>query len=1153
MKIDRAGGNPHNSAALEVSDTSRGFLPPRLTTTQMNAISSPASGLFVYNTDSSKHFYFNGSAWKAINELSSYPTDNLGNHTATSNIQLNGNYLSNDGGNEGITIANNGQVTLTPATAGAGNFAIIAGGDYRTTGVGTGYYLTNSSIGITGNNGNSGDLRLKTGGNDRFTISSGGISNFSGNVVIPSSKLGVGSGSIDSTLTVNGGIKTTYLTMTDGAGATKVLTSDANGVASWQTPSVAAVSSIQDSDNDTKIQVEESADEDIIRFDLGGTEFFRLDSGRIEVLNTSGHLFIGENAAVNYKFPTTSNPSVGIGRNALASNESSQAHLAIGGNALTNNNGGFGNIAIGNKAISSHSGGSGNVALGVQALENTTGGDDNIAIGRHAQGAKTGGSDNISIGSSSLLNNASGIRNVAIGYEAGKDNTGHSNVFLGFKAGQNDSTASQKLYIENSNSSLPLIFGDFATDSLLLNSSLTVRDSFFLPFGATNGKILTSDAKGKATWETPAAGSKVKDEDSDTRIDLEPTADGDSTTFFNNGNLTMQIRNTGTVGLGTYASTNQDVRLHLYRPTSNTEFKMESGGDNDVFIRMKSVHQTYSIGQLGIPKKFLIRDDTKGVTRLTIDTAGNMGIGTSSLSAKLTISGSSTTTARINSFGSTLSDASSLILSKARGTEASSTAVVTGDNVGRISAAAYDGSTYNTVAKIQFEVDGTPATADAPGRIQFHTTAGGASTTTERMRITNAGNVGIGTTNPKAHFQVGNMTGITSALNNAHITGNMYYDGGWKSINGGLGSFINFDYISGSIGFYTADSVGPDASYTESRRMTVVNDGKVGIGAIPSRTQDRLLVYQGGADHGYVTIENTTKEAGFDIKNDQADWLIFVDDSANNELSKGSVGFYDKKKTTVRMVIDSNGFVGFGTTNPQRYFHLNTGGSGSYMQYTNSSSGGNANDGLTVGMSGSEAVFWNWENGPTTFRTNGTEAMRISNTGNVGIGTINPTYPLHVIGDINASGLVRAGGVALVSDRRYKNNILPIEGVLNTLDQIEGVYHNWDTINFPNLAFSSERTIGLIAQDLQKVYPELVYPNSEGYLAADYAKFSAVLLQAIKEQQVLIEELKLKNSGLKSKIENQQSNIEDQTSKINEINAKLELIQKMLNEGQSNK
>ena len=141
----------------------------------------------------------------------------------------------------------------------------------------------------------------------------------------------------------------------------------------------------------------------------------------------------------------------------------------------------------------------------------------------------------------------------------------------------------------------------------------------------------------------------------------------------------------------------------------------------------------------------------------------------------------------------------------------------------------------------------------------------------------------------------------------------------------------------------------------------------------------------------------------------------------------------------------------------------------------------------------------------------------------------------------------------MVSDRRYKNNILPIEGVLNTLDQIEGVYHNWDTINFPNLAFSSERTIGLIAQDLQKVYPELVYPNSEGYLAADYAKFSAVLLQAIKEQQVLIEELKLKNSGLKSKIENQQSNIEDQTSKINEINAKLELIQKMLNEGQSNK
>ena len=49
---------------------------------------------------------------------------------------------------------------------------------------------------------------------------------------------------------------------------------------------------IKDADNDTKIQVEENPDEDKIRFDLGGTEYFLMDEDRLEILNSDDNIFI---------------------------------------------------------------------------------------------------------------------------------------------------------------------------------------------------------------------------------------------------------------------------------------------------------------------------------------------------------------------------------------------------------------------------------------------------------------------------------------------------------------------------------------------------------------------------------------------------------------------------------------------------------------------------------------------------------------------------------------------------------------------------------------------------------------------------------------------------------------------------------------------
>ena len=88
-------------------------------------------------------------------------------------------------------------------------------------------------------------------------------------------------------------------------------------------------------------------------------------------------------------------------------------------------------------------------------------------------------------------------------------------------------------------------------------------------------------------------------------------------------------------------------------------------------------------------------------------------------------------------------------------TVGSSTIVQNGDIVGRIVGTADDGTDFvSEVAQIRFEVDGTPGVNDMPGRIVFETTLDGAATTTERVRITNGGNVFINDTS-NANMTIG--------------------------------------------------------------------------------------------------------------------------------------------------------------------------------------------------------------------------------------------------------------------------------------------------------------------------------------------------------------------------------------------------------------
>jgi hypothetical protein len=142
-----------------------------------------------------------------------------------------------------------------------------------------------------------------------------------------------------------------------------------------------------------------------------------------------------------------------------------------------------------------------------------------------------------------------------------------------------------------------------------------------------------------------------------------------------------------------------------------------------------------------------------GITRMVIDSSGNVGIGTSSPTDILTLVGEGTSgTNQINHTQSADSSgyAPSLAMRKSRGSKASPTIVQSGDQTASVEFAGYDGTNYRNTATIESRVDGTPGTDDMPGRLVFSTTSDGASSPSERMRIDSSGNVLIAKTSPSS-------------------------------------------------------------------------------------------------------------------------------------------------------------------------------------------------------------------------------------------------------------------------------------------------------------------------------------------------------------------------------------------------------------------
>ncbi|PWL28519.1 MAG: hypothetical protein DCO95_14235 [Roseivirga sp. XM-24bin3] len=124
--------------------------------------------------------------------------------------------------------------------------------------------------------------------------------------------------------------------------------------------------------------------------------------------------------------------------------------------------------------------------------------------------------------------------------------------------------------------------------------------------------------------------------------------------------------------------------------------------------------------------------------------------------------------------------------------------------------------------------------------------------------------------------------------------------------------------------------------------------------------------------------------------------------------------------------------------------------------------------------------------------------------GKLGVGVANPAA---MTNELEVNGHATVITLTETSDQRFKKNILPLENSLSKLLSLRGVSYQWRIDDFPNRRFKEGSNIGLIAQEVQQLFPELVSTNSEGFLSVSYSGLSPIIIEAMKEQQKLIEDL----------------------------------------------
>jgi hypothetical protein len=208
----------------------------------------------------------------------------------------------------------------------------------------------------------------------------------------------------------------------------------------------------------------------------------------------------------------------------------------------------------------------------------------------------------------------------------------------------------------------------------------------------------------------------------------------------------------------------------------------------------------------------------------------------------------------------------------------------------------------------------------------------------------------------------------------------------------------------------------------------------------------------------------------------------------------------------------SNGRIGLGTLAPQRNLHIVGDNPRILIEARTISPEINFKK---TGDAGAEvwALYKHGDNGDLRFWQGSDKVTFKNSTGNVGIGTDNPgAYKLHVQGNAYTTGSWQG------SDVRFKEGVVGIADALAKVVQLRGVRFNWKADEYRDRGFPEGRHYGVIAQEVEKILPEVVKEGPAGEKAVAYTEIIPVLIEAIKSQQEQIGRLEAKIEELQAAV-----------------------------------
>lgn len=257
--------------------------------------------------------------------------------------------------------------------------------------------------------------------------------------------------------------------------------------------------------------------------------------------------------------------------------------------------------------------------------------------------------------------------------------------------------------------------------------------------------------------------------------------------------------------------------------------------------------------------------------------------------------------------------------------------------------------------------------------------------------------------------------------------------------------------------------------------------GNMGIGTVNPRSQLEIALTRTDiAGSGALTL-NGTQKYGFRV-------------TSAVPANGFAIDSYNGASWSTPFVIDNVGNIGIGTTSPGALLDIRGSLSAGDSKFYNSVQ-------LTDSFNGA-TQSWIWAGGSNQLNLGiggisaGNTKMVIASNGNVMIGTTTDVgYKLDVNGSVRGTSWT-------ASDRNLKKNIQILSGALDKIEELRGVTYEWK-----DSSKGSGSQVGVIAQEVEQVFPELVNTDKQGMKAVNYSALVAPLIEAVKELSHKLDEL----------------------------------------------